>query len=145
MSPPIPLVCMLTLDHWESIAFHMAASEGVTGPPVGLLSLLLVSHHIHARVCVGNNARLYARLFQLKFDCSASRRRLSERWTTDRCLTKELMKRFTALRHIRDQVYEFDDLWTCYLMFVYLFISFFLKLDCNIGCWRMMERTCFIC
>lgn len=98
----------------------MAASEGVTGPPAGLHSLLLVSHHIHSRVCVGNNARLYARLFQLKFDCSASRRRFPERWTTDRCLARELMKRFTALRRIKDQLYTLaiDDLWTCYLMFV---------------------------
>ncbi|KAK2462955.1 hypothetical protein APHAL10511_005007 [Amanita phalloides] len=116
MSSPVPLVYQLSLDDWESIAFHMSTSEGGAGPPSGLLSLLLVSHHIYASTCVRNNARLYARLFRFKFDCSALRRRLTDRWMTDRCLASELVKRFTAMRRLRDQVFNFDDLWTCYLM-----------------------------
>ncbi|KAF8622009.1 hypothetical protein AX15_007363 [Amanita polypyramis BW_CC] len=116
MSTPIPLVYRLTLDDWESIALHMAVTEGAIGPPVGLRSLLLLSRHIYARTCVKNNVRLYSRLFQLKFDCSALRRRCSEGWTTDRCFASELIKRFTAMKRIRNQVFHFDDLWTCYLM-----------------------------
>lgn len=113
---PSPFVYNLTLDHWESIAFHLAASETALGPPLGLPSLLLTSRHVYANTCAKNNARLYARYFRLKFDCSAPRRRLTDGWETGRCLATELIKRFTAMRRMRDHVFNMDDLWTSYLM-----------------------------
>ena len=137
-------VYKLSLDHWESIAFHLAASEDKPGPPSGLNSLLLVSRHVYANTCSKNNVGLYARLFRLKFDCGAIRRRLSERWMTDRCLRSELIKRFTALRRIRGHIYKFDDLWTCYLMFVSPFLSAAVWLDDKIGCWKTMGKMSFM-
>ncbi|PFH46019.1 hypothetical protein AMATHDRAFT_156930 [Amanita thiersii Skay4041] len=117
MTLPSSLLYALTLDDWTSIALYWTASElDIVGPPSGLLSLLLVSRHLFTQIRVQNNARLYAELFRFKFDTSAPKRRLTERWMTDRCLASELVKRFTALRRIRDGIYEFEDLWTCYLM-----------------------------
>lgn len=112
----------LSLNDWERIAFYMVASEStLLGPPSELCALSLVSHHVHDMISVKRNSRLYARIFRFKFDTAAPSRRLSDRWLTSRCLASELIKRFTTLRRVRLRCeFKHEDLWTCYLMYVYL-------------------------
>lgn len=111
----------LPLEVWENIAFSAVATEDTfLGPPYTLGALALVSRKISASISVANNTGLYARLFRFKFDDAAPTRRLSARWMTTRCLAKEFVKRFQALRRIKDCQYHPDDLWTVYLMFVLL-------------------------
>ena len=111
----------LTMDDWERIAFYTVASESTfLGPPSGLCTLSLICRNVRDAVSIKSNSRLFARIFRFKFDCSAPTRRFSERWLTSRCLASELVKRFAALGRIRQRSsLRHDDLWTCYLMYVF--------------------------
>jgi hypothetical protein len=109
----------LSLEIWEKIGFYTLISpETFLGPPSGLCPLSLVSSTITDKLSVTNNSRLYARLFRSKFDTIATRRRLSQRWLTTRCLAAELIKRCEAMKRICSKDFCVDDLWTIYLMFV---------------------------
>ncbi|KIK03002.1 hypothetical protein K443DRAFT_131626 [Laccaria amethystina LaAM-08-1] len=107
----------LSLEIWEKIGFYTLISpETFLGPPSGLCPLSLVSSTITDKLSVTNNSRLYARLFRSKFDTIATRRRLSQRWLTTRCLAAELIKRCEAMKRICSKDFCVDDLWTIYLM-----------------------------
>ncbi|KAF8071573.1 hypothetical protein FPV67DRAFT_882445 [Lyophyllum atratum] len=117
MATPSPLYA-LSLNDWERIAFYAVASETTfLGPPSALHALSLVSRHVYNAISVQNNSRLYARIFRFKFDYAAPARRLTARWLTSRCLAKELISRFAALRRMRGRrEFRPEDLWTAYLM-----------------------------
>ncbi|TFK33451.1 hypothetical protein BDQ12DRAFT_738768 [Crucibulum laeve] len=106
----------LPLDIWERIAFYAIASdETFLGPPCGITTLCLISRRIHKKISLQENSHLYAKLFLFKFD-PAPEERFSERWTTTRCLTAELIKRMQTLKRLKAKEFEANDLWTCYLM-----------------------------
>jgi hypothetical protein len=132
----------LTIDDWERITFYTVASKSTfLGPPSGLCSLSLVCRHVHDAISIDNNSRLFARIFRFKFDCTAPRRRFSERWLTSRCLASELVKRFTALGRIRQRSsLRHDDLWTCYLMYVIYYRVLILSRVTPKGCPKMMAK-----
>lgn len=108
---------ILTGDIWQRIAFYTIASqETFLGPPSDLSSLALVSRDIYLKIYKQNLSDLLARIFRFKFSVAAIARRVSERWRTTRCLASELVKRFQALKRIKAQEFNPDDVWTCYLM-----------------------------
>jgi hypothetical protein len=108
---------ILTGDIWQRIAFYTIASqETFLGPPSDLSSLALVSRDIYLKIYKQNLSDLLARIFRFKFSVAAIARRVSERWRTTRCLASELVKRFQALKRIKAQELNPDDVWTCYLM-----------------------------
>jgi hypothetical protein len=107
----------LPMDVLERIAFYVATPvDHPEGPPSDLLSMLLVSRSIHSKICMANNKALYAAIFRYSFDSQAVLRRFSHRWSTDVCLSAELVKRFSALQRFRREIVKEDDLWTCVLM-----------------------------
>jgi hypothetical protein len=132
----------LTIDDWERITFYTVASRSTfLGPPSGFCSLSLVCRHVHNAISIANNSRLFAKIFNFKFDCTAPRTRFSERWLTSRCLASELVKRFIALGRIRQRSsLRHDDLWTCYLMYVDSLTV--VNLSCTIptGCLKTMAK-----
>ncbi|EPQ53003.1 hypothetical protein GLOTRDRAFT_122335 [Gloeophyllum trabeum ATCC 11539] len=102
------------------IAFY-AATNSELGPPADLLALLLTCKSIHAAISPPTNYALYADAFRAKFDVEPVQRRFPDRWSTDRCLAKELVKRCKMLRRMRRREVPSleqltDDLWTAYLM-----------------------------
>ena len=114
----------------EDIALS-AVNSSFLGPPVTLLGLLLCSSSLFERLSPDNNTYLYARIFYSKFDLHAVVRRLGEDCVDPRRLTKELVRRFQALKRLRrGDVYPRGkcddtldgglraDLWTAYLMFL---------------------------
>ena len=110
---------ILPMDVLERITFYVATPQAVQypeGPPSDLLSMLLVSRSIHHKICMANNKALYAAIFRYNFDSQAVLRRFSHRWSTDVCLSAELVKRFSALRRFRREIVQEDDLWTCVVM-----------------------------
>ncbi|TFK51207.1 hypothetical protein OE88DRAFT_1735149 [Heliocybe sulcata] len=119
--PPLRLDTLCD-DVLTRIAYHVSTST-VAGPPTDLLSLLLTSKSIHNKISIPGNWKLLADTFRAKFDGEAVQGRFAERWSTDRCLGKELVKRCYMLKRIRRGHPELDglqqvseDLWTALLM-----------------------------
>lgn len=103
----------------EQIAFS-AAEERLPGPPSSLLPLLVTSKTVNFALSPKTNNTLYARIFALKFDTAAAKRRLTERWLTSRSLAFELRHRFEVLNRIRrgdiGDSMLLHDLWTVFLL-----------------------------
>lgn len=99
-----------------------SVSSTILGPPSALLPLLLTSHAMHDALSLYVSPELYAQIYQLKFDLSATFRRThdSRASLTPPCLANELVKRCQLLRRIRLKDWGSDtvaaDLWTAYLM-----------------------------
>ena len=94
----------------EQIALYAVACE--SGPPVGLVPILLVSRTVHDRLL---GSGLFARLLALLFDMSALARRLGA--ALERSIAAdELVRRFRALQNMRRGVWNTDDLWRMYLL-----------------------------
>ncbi|KAF8442276.1 hypothetical protein L210DRAFT_3477944 [Boletus edulis BED1] len=103
----------------DDIALYLAV-DPFLGPPVNLSSLLLTCRTLYDHLSIANNCTLYARIFRYKFDCGAIERRLTPRWTSARCLARELRSRFIALQHIKhgnpSLRADREALWKAYLM-----------------------------
>ncbi|KAF9497344.1 hypothetical protein BDN71DRAFT_605636 [Pleurotus eryngii] len=83
-----------------------------------LLHLLLTNSTIYRQLSVQQSPHLYARVFQLRFDTAAPRRRLHASLLTDSSLAGELILRCRLLRRIRRRdLTGLDieqDMWTLY-------------------------------
>ena len=101
----------------ERIAL-LVTEERFLGPPSDLLALLTTSKTVNFALSPKNNNSLYAKVFALKFDIAAAKRRLTPRWLTSKCLATELRLRFAALRRIRGGIVDhtFRDLWTVFFI-----------------------------
>ncbi|KAG9310953.1 hypothetical protein JVU11DRAFT_8827 [Chiua virens] len=84
----------------EHIAFF-AATQSPTGPPSGLLPILLSCRAIHQALSLEANPYLYARIFNYEFDTDSAFRRLGSHVNVPRVLADELSKRWTHLKRIR--------------------------------------------
>lgn len=94
----------------EQVALYAVACE--SGPPVGLVSILLVSRTVHDRLL---DSSLLARLFAVSFDTNALTRRLGA--PLERSVAAdEFVSRFRALKNMRRDIWNTDDLWRVYLL-----------------------------
>jgi len=113
-------MAILTKDIWERIAFYTLATESTfLGPPSGLTSLLLICNETYQALSFHTNTRLYALLFDFKFDTAAPIRRMSRTLLHSHSIAAEFKKRMGVLRRVTDHKIEklsVEDIWTCYLM-----------------------------
>lgn len=108
----------LAVELLEHIAYYSASP---LGPPSSVLALQLTCRSIHnALLFSSDRPYLYDRIFRLKFDIQAPRRRLGSGILNPSTLAEELRRRCAMLQRIR--AYDMtspsirDDLWLAYLM-----------------------------
>lgn len=73
-------------------------------PPANVRALLLTCRRAHALLNTQANPRLYARLFKIKFDVAAIKRRFGSQAVSSRSLTMELQRRCVCLKRIKEAV-----------------------------------------
>ena len=100
--------------------------DSLLGPPTDLPSLLRVSKALYYKISMKNHPSLYSKIFVRKFDDRPAVRRLGETCKYARNRTKELVKRFLALKRFKFMPCRLfsaaptarDDIWLAYLMFL---------------------------
>ena len=121
---PPPSLGMVPQEVLEHIAFF-AATDGLVGPPAGIVPLLSLNRAMHDALSFKSNPHLYARIFAEKFDDGAPLRRLGVGHLHATALAEELQRRSLVLKRIRarlDSKASCSDkqiariLWTAYLM-----------------------------
>lgn len=119
-----PSLGMVPQEVLEHIAFF-AATDGVLGPPAGIIPLLALNRATNDALSFKNNPTLYARIFSEKYDDGAPLRRLGVAQLPATALAEELQRRSVVLKRIRarlDSRASSTDrhlgrvLWTAYLM-----------------------------
>lgn len=112
-----PCLVSLAPELLQQIAFFAAEP---LGPPAALLSLLLTCRGLYEALSFHSSPYLYDRIFRLKFDLVAPRRRLGADIAKSSILANELRKRCAVLQRIRRcnvfSRHVRDDLWLAYLM-----------------------------
>ncbi|KAI0029418.1 hypothetical protein K488DRAFT_56422 [Vararia minispora EC-137] len=111
---------ILTLPYelLEDIVFH---ALDPTGPPSGLVPLLLTCRVLNARLSWRNNARLYYRIATAQFDTAAARRRFGpDADFSAPALSRHLRHTWAVLKRLRsgdlDSDSLFDDLWDAFFL-----------------------------
>ncbi|KAF7420996.1 hypothetical protein PC9H_011515 [Pleurotus ostreatus] len=114
MSSPLERVPRDLLQYIARLTVSASPFESLTN----LLHLLLTNSTIYHQLSVQHSPHLYARVFQLRFDTVAPRRRLHASLLTDSSLAGELILRCRLLRRIRRRdLTGLDieqDMWTLY-------------------------------
>ncbi|KAH8114870.1 hypothetical protein DFH11DRAFT_1590158 [Phellopilus nigrolimitatus] len=113
----MPRLTTLAPELLQHIAFHAAEP---LGPPAALCALQLTCRSLRTALAYDTAPYLYARIFRLKFDISAPRRRLGPAALHSRVLAHELRARCATLQRLREKriwgEYVREDLWRAYLM-----------------------------
>jgi hypothetical protein len=103
----------------ENIALEVVLATPL-GPPSTLIPILCTCKRINNILCFDKNRNLYARIFNCKFDTSASRRRFGSRAVPSRSLADQLLSYTNAIQDIRGgDIYSphvNTTLWTAFLM-----------------------------
>jgi hypothetical protein len=116
--PASPL-CVIPAEVLENIALEVVLATPL-GPPSPLIPILCTCKRINNILCFEKNRNLYARIFNCKFDTSATHRRLGSRSVPSRSLADQLLSYTNALQDIRaGDIYSphvNTTLWTAFLM-----------------------------
>ncbi|GJE88966.1 hypothetical protein PsYK624_050540 [Phanerochaete sordida] len=99
-SASAPSFAMVPQEVLEHIAFF-AATDGMLGPPAGIVPLLTLNRTTHDALAFHNNPYLYARIFAEKYDTDAPARRLGLAALPATALAEELQRRSLVLKRIR--------------------------------------------
>jgi hypothetical protein len=114
------ILCRFPAEILENIGLEVIRFE-LLGPPKALISLLCTCKSVHNTLASNRCHNLYARIFEIKFDIGAIRRRFGSKSVRSTDLAIQLKKYCTNLQKIRrGDVYSpdiCDILWTSFLMF----------------------------
>ena len=94
---------MVPQEVLEHIALF-AATDGILGPPAGIVPLLALNRATHDALSFTNNPHLYARIFAEKYDTDAAARRLGLAALPATALAEELQRRSLVLKRIRKRI-----------------------------------------